>query len=34
MKDIEELAGCGIAVFAPLQLPKNPERDKYAPRAG
>jgi transposase len=34
MKDIEELAARGIAVFAPLQSPRNPHRDRYAPRAG
>jgi len=34
MKDIEHLAARGIAVFAPLQPPKNPQRDRYEPRAG
>lgn len=33
-KDIEELAGKGIAVFAPLQPPKHPNGKPHASRAG
>ncbi|MCE9583797.1 MAG: transposase [Planctomycetes bacterium] len=34
MKDVEELAAHGIAVFAPLQTPRTPGRDRYQPREG
>jgi hypothetical protein len=34
MSDIAQLAGRGVAVFAPLQPPKDPARNPHEPRPG